>query len=235
MSDVSLNTNQQQPARNWWRMSLRTFLLGITLFCVVLGYWSYRVREQRSAVTILERNSSQRIGLIKTNDWLEFFQTAKINNSEPPKLSNLPHRTKNAIRKYVNDAIQVLPSDFRETVIYVNIPKFESFPYYRLKDISEEEWIAISKLRNLLCLTIDCDALQDSHIKIITQLESLECLSLHSNRLTDYNIMQLQKLTKLKYLDIQSPLVTQDKIDELSQAMKNCSIRFVSQSCENFE
>ena len=50
------STNQPKPKRRWLRFSLRSFLIVLTIFCVWIGWYLYRVEQQREAVRWVRAN-----------------------------------------------------------------------------------------------------------------------------------------------------------------------------------
>jgi len=69
----------KQPRRRWLRFRLRTFLIVLTIFCVWLGWYAHRAKQQRDAVQWVLENGGSVVY------YYEFDSKGKrVDDSQPP-------------------------------------------------------------------------------------------------------------------------------------------------------
>ena len=88
-----------KPKRRWLRFSLRTFLIVLTIFCVWLGWYLYRVEQQREAVKWVKENGG----------WVRYYyeydsNERLVSESQPP------------VPKWLHD---ILDENYFSSVVYV--------------------------------------------------------------------------------------------------------------------
>lgn len=168
-----------KPTRRWFQFSLRTLLLGMTLFAVWLGFWTLRARKQKEAV-----DTFRRPGVTVGYDSVYVEQSSyrpKIKRSSPAWLKNL------------------VGIDFFDSVTTLWITPDRDLPGQPITDADLEHLAAFPYLESLI---INSEEVTDSGLVHLRNLPRLKELFLGAPRVTDRGLTHLKSLEELRYLQL---------------------------------
>ncbi len=142
---MSESTLKKSKWTRWFRFNLRTFLVVVALFSAFIGWYLYRVQQQRRAV-----------------QWIENAQGEVWYNYQLQSVDSVANQS--AVSAWPGWLVELLGIDFFERVVMARI-------YYapEVSGISQ-----LKGLPNLKSLTLSCISASDlSVIKQLTELEEL--------------------------------------------------------------
>jgi hypothetical protein len=235
-SDVAA---MKSTSRRWWRYSLRTFLVLVTLFCVWLGIVANRAHVQKSAVEKLTQKGMK----IGYDYQLSDDHPAWKDDPEshvPTWLLNLTgtdffHTAKIALTQENNE----LTDD--DLVIFMQLPKLKAVALVKCDKITDRglQYLAHLDLIETLMLTgneIDGNELTflrhpeklkqlslnqtnvtDDYAKRIGEMKNLEVLTLTSTKITDAILPAIGSLKRLIYLELEDTNISDDGLKHLAQ------------------
>jgi len=203
--------------RRFFRYSLRTLMIVVTVFCVWMGITAKRARDQRQAVEAVREVSGQvfykhQWPLNSPSDppgpeWLRqlmgdeyFFSVFFLNFGNP----------------WVTDAELEHLKGFRGTnLLWLNLSNI------KLPEAGLEYVKALTNLRVLNLNTTKTTDAGVAHLKGMTKLQELW---LANTEITDAGLEYLRELTKLRELNLSNTQVTDEGVAKLQQALPNCKI-----------
>lgn len=235
----------------WTRFGLKTFLVSISIACVLLGWKANQVRVQRHAINQIEA-ASGRVVLSSHSD-ADGFPTA----ARPPRWNPLRGRLDDL---WFDSVFSVwtphLTEDYRRTgkkylpnTIYAQALGLPNVRYLRLSysDISNEDVSALERMHELRILNLSCTKvregplnglnglpirslfisrtrLDDEGVKSLRGMASLRHLDLTRTKVTDECLRHLETLNGLRNLVLRRTLVTRDGVEEFKQKMPKCKV-----------
>ncbi len=195
-------TSKQPRRRRWWlRFRLRTFLIILTILCVWLGWFLYRVEQQRSSVHWIEQQGGfvyygyeSRIRFPDDFDYLS-LSPSSVFVREPPVPDWLLH---------------ILDIHYFSDVVGVD-----------LVDTQVSDLKPIAGLRNLETLQISDTQVSD--VSPLAGLTNLKWLLLDGTQVSD--VTPLATLKNLQWLLLSNQQVCDEEIEKLQLALPNCDIQ----------
>ena len=184
----------KQPKRRWFRFSLRTFLIVLTIFCVWFGLYLYRVEQQREAVKWVLGHGGTVYYDYELDD--KYFD-GDSHPTAPKWLLNM------------------LGVDFFSTVTQVSDFNTELIDVTMLADLTKLEFLLLDNtqvcdLTPLVGLTnlrfLDLSDTQVSDITPLAGLTNLDSLFLFQTQVSD--VAPLAGLVKLEYLNLSNSQVS---------------------------
>ena len=227
-------TDTPTNRRRWFRFSLRTLFVLVTVLCIWLGFQVNAAHRQKEAVAAIQKAGGYvlfdyqitRGGAIMANasppgpGWLrkfigeDYFRKVKnVNLSETTtesgfsQLALLPDLDVLALED--TQIIDLKSGKKRplQTSDLVVIEHLTGLRELRMSDINGSGWLT------------------DDSLKHIQNLMNLEILWLRNCSVTDAGLQYLKGLTKLRYIDLHGTKVTDDGIRDLQKSLPNT--RFV--------
>ncbi len=235
-----------KPPRRRLGCSLRSLLIAITLFCIILGTKVNQVKREREAIKALQ---AERV--IMTFDYLANGPT------EPPGPAWLRKWIGNELFtdvEMVSFKVLMLGGPVSENVnddLLIHLRSLPGVKYLMLEgcdDITDQGLVhlkgmvdledlmlsetkitgsgfdALRKLRNLKRLGLESTPVVDSSLAKLVSHKQLEELWLMDTKISDKAIPYLAQLTGLKKLDVDLTEMTPDGVNQLRKALPNCEI-----------
>jgi hypothetical protein len=222
--------NSRRPThRRWFRYSLRTLLVAMTIVSLGIGWWVNSARRQQKAIaqinSLVDLSHSrvsvfydyQTAGPRSILDWGEYYRTTINKNGEswlPPKvLSSLGQDFfHNVSTVYFSGGS--FASTASEGLANGSHPMDESVlkdvgALVRLSDLSIDFPVTdagvahLANLRGLRSLEIsNASGLTDESLRILSRLPRLEALRLFGCQFTDHGLAHLSAMRQLKLLNL---------------------------------
>ena len=186
------NPNSTSTKFRWRRISLRTFLICVTVMCIVLGRIATTASRQRDAKRTLE---SHGVSVMFEHEW---------QHSKNPR--SLASRMLEPIARHIDPNL-VLPVTVVRTR-YLEAPSLKAGAEYTSSDVIAP----ISKLPNLQSLSLTHTNVKNQDIAQLAHLSDLETLDLHMTKMHEGPIPGLDQL-RLKSL-----LLNRTRVDDKSIA-----------------
>ena len=178
------------PKRKWFRFSLKTLLLLMTVVGVWVGLEIKRVREMRIAVKRIEELG----GYVRYGDERIVFDGQTIKHEDPPAPEWL--------RNLIGD-------DYFRTVTEVELEFPIPISNYSECPITEEDFAVISRLRKLKSLSIyselevlPFDPLNSGHLIHLENLRNLKKLQIVRIPISDEAMIHIGRLSNLRLLNL---------------------------------
>jgi len=233
--------------RRWFRYSLRTLLVVVTIFCVVLGYWTYRANRQKAVVKWVEDNGGDIYYDFERNEKGELIGNAKF---PYPKwmqeylgvdyLATVVYVDLQPTPKYIVSSSGSFSQERSELKDVASLAKLSRLKYLYLGSTQVSDLTSLMQLKNLKELylantpvsdltplagltSLEYLLLDNTKVSDLTPLAGLTCLdylSLDGTQVSD--LTPLAGLTSLKSLGLRNTQVTQEQIDELQKALPKC-------------
>ena len=227
-----MTTDQPKPRRRFFRYSLRTLMLVVTVFCVWLGVTAKRAQDQRQAVVAIYKLGGRVLydHQIEESDppgpaWLRqligveyFFNVARVYLRKPDY-----HGRNSATRKRFTDA------DLEHlTGLVRDLKRFSELQFLDLRytQVTDEGLMHLKGLTNLLRLYLDDTQVTDAGLVRLKELTKLQFLFLTDNQVTDEGLVHLKGLTNLRWLLLGNTQVTDEGVQKLQQALPYCTIYY---------
>ena len=210
------------------RISLRSFLIVLTLFCIFLGWWTHRAQKQRAAVKwarsvgeVVYDFEMLPIGSWKPSWWhetfgLDYFEEVhyvRLNSATIDDLSllaNLPN-------------IKVLDIKYCSTVTdFSPLSRLRSLEDLKAAKSSIENLDLISDLRNLKSLDLRSTKIND--LSPLTQLDQLVNLNIGNTAVND--LQPITDIRSLEYVNVSRTNIPRDEILWLRKELPDCLIAY---------
>ena len=193
--------NSPKPKRRWYRFSLRTLLLVMTVATLSFG-GGVQYRRQRA-----QENRDRVAGAKEAVAWIKMLGGV-VNYSA------------------VNDSTEALPPTWLEEEF--DDPGGRDDPAVLgvglSTALSESTAEHLTKLRHLERLSFGGPWIEDEQLRHLKRLTSLRVLELRGTKVTDVGLEHLKGLTELKELDLEDTNVTDEGVKKLQQTLPNCEI-----------
>ena len=205
-----MSTEQRQPdspplKRRFFRYSLRTLMLVVTVFCVWLGVTAKRARDQRSAVEVIEALGGE----------VEYEHEPKRTPYEGgfivwgnPNTVNRAPPGPEWLRGLIGDEY------------------FFSVRLVRLSRTTTDDasLAAVARFADMKSLLLDDTRVSDAGLEHLKGLVNLRELNVIDTLITDAGLEHLRGLTSLRLLQLQHTKVTEDSARDLAAALPECTI-----------
>lgn len=229
MDDNAKNkTPQSLPARRWFdwpRFRFRTLLIGITILCVLLGWFAleyHRAERQRKNVAYLEEHGLMVVYQNCSNGIFDPFETER--------------KEKHLVVQWIDQSLGI---DFLDRVKSVGIPflgcserddRFDDETLKRICELSTVEEIdlreaslakmnlsRLGQLKRLKSLKLELTDIDDEQMAQLTLIPQLRVLDLSNTEITDDSMPLIAQLTELETLDVAHTRVTYEGLKHLKQ------------------
>jgi hypothetical protein len=233
--------DSSRPNRRWFRYSLRTLLLLITLVCVVLGFKIVPVLEQKRAVSAVQELGGQVI-----YDYEFKKKVDRPPSSEPPDwisgVLGVDFSHDVAVAKIFNvrdtDRVKkALPSLRHLRSLHeldlINIKDLRDNDFEFIDRMSELQDVAmygdqlrgdvlqhLQNLAHLRKLALMWNQIDDQGLAFIAGTKELQTLDLDQNQVTDAGLQHLANLAELKYLVLAKNQISGDGLKHLANLKK---------------
>jgi hypothetical protein len=233
-------TSPPKSRRRWFRFSLRTMMVAVTLLCIWLGITAHRANRQRSAVQTIASTGGhvwydyevyddgiRRIDRKSPPDWLknligvDYFAAVYSvdwgpNDDTVAALVDLPElRDVQLVGPDVTNSVLAKVKGMREL--------------HRLSLVASSEtdvgWKALGQFPQLKRLLLCADRqVTDATLEYIRDFRNLEWLFLDDDRITDAGLQRLAVLTRLEYLDIRGTKTSAAGVEDLKRVLPNLTV-----------
>ena len=213
MTESNPTLAQRFHWRRLFQYRLRTLLILTTIIAVLLGWWSYKARQQREAVAALKKVGGffsydfHEKGLDRPPYWpvwlvdrvgVDYFANVEagdfVNNSTDAGLENLECLT--SLKEISLDRTHVTD---------------KSLEY--MKGLTKLRLIGLSETK-----------VTDAGLEFLQDLIALETLNLDNTHVSDAGLEYLKGLKSLKYLSLVNTQVTDAGAARLKKALPKCQI-----------
>lgn len=188
------NLTVAKPRRRWFRFSLRTILIALTLCGVWLGYTMHRVRARRDAIRAIDANGGTYGVYVVGPKWLGYFIRDEKCFYDASRVSFGPHNSGYDPANPFND------DDLAGIIDHLN-----AFSDFRSLDLQNTN-------------------VTDNGLRFLSGIRYLELLQLDGTNVTDDCIPYLIEIKTLRQLSLLQTAITEDGFARLQMALPNCHI-----------
>lgn len=233
--DANLKSELSNPKfpRRWFRFSLLTLFVVLTIGCLLLGAVANRAQRQRRAVEKVRAAGGQ-----------VFYRYQTPANPlfpvpDPPGPAWLVNRLG---IDYFDDVVWVLFSsnseidpisetDPTDDLRTWDLAQLSGFPKLELLDLdgarlSPNDCRALGGLTSLRHLSLTGTNIGDEGLASIARLGSLESLWLGHTQVSDASLDDLARFPKLLELSVVRTQVSPEGVERLQQSLPNCTIDY---------
>ncbi len=197
--------------RRGFPFSVRSFLILLTAFAVVLAVIANRAREQREAVAAIERAGGAVLYYGRLN--VKYLELDYDQNF----LFHLLHTA----------TCTTITSEELTDDICVEVARL---PHLRMitfnGPITDVGLAELTALRKVELLKLDGTQITDAGVSHLQRMKSLYLLDLGQTPVTDANLRELARLTKLRELCISRRGVTAKGLDYFERSLRRCEVKF---------
>ena len=233
---------ETKPKRRWFRFSLRTLFVPVTVLCVWLGFKVNAARRQKEAVeAILKAGGTVQYDYQLSPffprasvPWAHYFD-GKAVPSGPPLLRKLfgddcfrkviiVKLDSKAIRESVLPQLNKLP--YLENV-YLTFVKIVSDGSNVSRQIQDSDLVALGQLSRLKLVEIFNANITCSSLAQLTQLRDLRVLTMVSAHIDDSSMELVGAMTQLEWLRVDYAEITDEGLKHL-QRLRNLKVLEIS-------
>lgn len=201
MNDAEPRTNRRNP-RRWFRFSLRTLFVALTIACLWLGFEVTQARRQRAAVQELEK-----LGAYITYDVADPTMQYEGGVSPFPALSPVKQWIADWLGKdYVATVVGVHVSSptvrDSDLTVLADLPKLQILQLNACRQITDAALVELPASRVLECIQLNGTRIGDEGVKELTKFPSLRSLSIAQTRVTNDGLAAVGQLDKLERLEL---------------------------------
>ena len=223
--------------RHFFRYSLRTLFIVVTVFCVVLGTVVKQARDQRSAIEVIQEvGGNVTYEHQRTNsappgpEWLrklmgdEYFFTVdgvEFGNSKVDDTSL------SAIKQFTNlTRLTLADTEITDAGLehIKDLTDLEVLKFYPARRVTDAGMAHLKGLKNLRTLILLGTKMTDAGLAHIEGLTTLGHLNVNSGQITDRGLVRVESLTNLKVLVLNNTEVSGEGIKRLQKALPSCAI-----------
>jgi hypothetical protein len=190
--------------RRWFRFSLRTLLIVVTILSVPLGWVGWKrkqVRQERVTITWVEKMGGDAyfspLNYGKRSWWEE------------------------STDKWFGERVWSVCLDNTQVSDLSPLAELKNLELLELENTQVSDLSPLAELKNLELLELDNTQVSD--LSPLAELKNLELLWLHNTQVSD--VSPLAELKSLKKLYLDNTQVSDEQVQELRQALPNCEIR----------
>ncbi len=200
------------PRRRFFRYSLRTLLIVVTVFCVWLGVIAKQARDQRQAMELIWELGG------------EVAYEYQIGQSEP--------LAPEWLRQLIGDEYFLTVYEVSLAGLKLHDRDLEAINWFTdvktlfLFDmqITDAGLVHLKGLTKLDMLSLENTQITDAGLEHLKGLTKLQWLSLEGTQITDAGLEHLRGLTNLFQLRLTDTQCTEDGIEKLQQVLPKCQI-----------
>ncbi len=190
-----------------WSLSLREFLLAMSLVCALLGWWGWRYRETQQSLHVL--NALGHAGPVTRARWRldgptwlrECLGVRGVYNGWPGSVVSL-------------DCESFRPADEEPISLAARFPHLRRLSLWNER-ISPRQAARLRELPELEVLSLTACDLRDGDLEHIAALRKLVSLNLSHNDITNDGLRRLTVLHNLKLLEIANTQITDEGVAAL--------------------
>jgi hypothetical protein len=189
-----------QLLRRFARFNLRTFLIAVTLFCVLLAWWLHRARQQREAVKTIAT----------AGGWVHYDYEIKDIRSgvvDPDAQPWEPRRL-----------LDLIGIDFCHDVVAINMVYYQ----VRGKRLDNEQSVNVAPhlthFPRLKMLLIKEEQIDDAGLAYVGRLKQLDSLYFwDAPNITDAGVKQLRDMPRLRYIHLNDSQIGDEGLAALAR------------------
>ena len=186
------------------RFGLRGLLVAVTVFACLFAWWSYRARQQRSAVAALTAIG----GEITYSHESDYFGHAPATNRPP-----------------VPDWLwNLLGPDYFVSVHSIRFVAPESNSSHPIFEVYDHDLLHLAHLPDVQYLDLDLCPISDDGLVHVRHLQNLKILTLSYTNVTDEGLPHLYTLDALEIVRLWDTNVTDSGAQKLRQRLPNLTI-----------
>jgi len=183
------------PRRRFFRYSLRTLMIVVTVFCVWLGITAKRARDQRQAVEVILKLGGE---VYYEHQLQKMLEVINRNKGRPGSQdTNTPGPV--WLRRLIGDEYF-----FSVASVVFTGPK-----------VNDTNLAAVGRLTNVHLLNLSGTNVGDDGMAHLEGLTNLQSLLLDSTQITDTGLLHLKELSKLGFLDFRNTKITDAGLEHL--------------------
>ena len=216
-----MTTDQPKPRRRFFRYSLRTLLIVVTVFCVWVAMESSRARRQQAAV--------ERVYELGGDIFFGYRFTAERRPVSDP-LENIPDWLVKAVGEdYFRRVVTVNFSDQKgafstrasreedaNLAALDDLPDLRELLLSRNQSITDDDLAHTAHLKYLRVITLAGTSIEGPGLRHIGSLQTLEGLQFDDTPLTDAGLAHLKDLSRLKWLLLDRTKITDQGLSHLT-------------------
>jgi hypothetical protein len=201
-----------KPRRRWLRISLRTFLLLITVFCVWIGVLANRAREQKLAVEKLKQ-----LGTVHVSYTDEFDGMLVI--KEPARFKWLTDLLGRDLFYSVNSFhIKGGSISNNDMIHFKALPHLVMLSFADCKGVTDDGLKHLAQLTKLRQFSLDGSNINGSGFRYLSQLKSLKVLGMMRTDLNDEGAKNLSLFSNLESLSLTDTQITDEGLKSLESS-----------------
>jgi hypothetical protein len=206
-------TDTPKSRRRWFKFSLRSLLVFVTICSVGFGWFEYKLRQAHRQRVVVEQ--IQQLGGMVLYD-IQFNSDGNLRNDAKPFGPAWAH--------------QLLGIDFFGNVRIVTsygftIPNEGPGTLTHTDKFNDSLLALLQELHQLEDLSLGGTQVTDEGLIHIKMMTGLKKLSLYNTQITDAGLSHLRGATQLESLDLVSTRVTDHGCEELQAALPNLEIK----------
>jgi hypothetical protein len=223
----AVRLNASPTRRRWFRFSLRTFLIAITIFGIWLGFQVSAARTQRAAVTAIRQAG----GVVQFD-----YQRIPGKTADPDDYginTKLPVPGPEWLRNRIGDDYFRTPIivafDERQVTseVFSQIASFSELNSLNVSalnadslHLNDSDLIAFKNLRELRAVRLDHVTIDGFGLRFLANANHLRWLYISSAPITDAGMEQISKLETLETLDVIDARITDAGLRHLQSLRK---------------
>lgn len=172
--------------RPWFRFSLRSLLIAMTVLCLLIGFKVKEMRDRRASLAAVDAVGGASKILIEGPEWLRKLigDEKAFHNVGSVSLSS--SRTD-------YDLILDLDNELRDIIPHLN--KFSYFHKLNLasSSVTDKGLSHLKDITHLEELNISGTEISDSGLEILEKIESLQRLNIRNTKVTPNGVAKFQK------------------------------------------
>ncbi len=240
-------TDKPKPKRRWLQFSLRTLMIVVTVFCILLGTVVKRARDQRQAVEAIREAG----GLIVYDyerdqrgppgpEWLRrlagidlFAKVVSVSADHPSIGGSATMTDKEMVHLTLFPDLQSLDLQGQNNVTDVGVGHLRGLKQLETlwlsnTNISDDGVAYLQKLRKLNLLALEGTKIGDVGLAKLSDMTSLRDLYLHNTQITDDGLVHLKGITNLQNLDLSGTQISDAGLVYLQGLKKSNNSRFAT-------
>jgi len=214
--------------RRWFRYSLRTLFIVMTVVCLVSGFWLNKAFRQRDAVRRFNQLNSHRSLPLGISLTAVGYRHAGKDEYVNPRISPWLYPLSLVLGEEAFGEVTGVQLAFTDATdddlrYLADLPTVERIWLTQTK-VTDRGMRRLLACPNLKILGLNHTAITDHGIAQIVASQELKYLSLDGTKISDASLGHLAKLTKLEYLSLRDTAITKAGYRQLQAALPECGI-----------